>query len=125
MRPLEPTWPINVAAVHFLPGVNRNLGQMRVIGLQAAAVIHDHQASVAARHHLGLHHDAIRGGAYGGAGGRGDIYAFMEGAFPGERIGAVGEAIRQAAFHRPETGRRIHSADAARAAVGDAPVCRR
>ena len=107
MRPLVPTRSDDLAAAHFLPGVNQNLGQMRVIGLDAAAMIDDDQTAIAAGHHFGLHDDAIGGGAHAGAGGRGDIDAFMEGTFTGERIGAAGEAIHQPAFDRPEAGRRL------------------
>src|ERR1017187_2609599 len=107
----------DLGAAHFLPGVNQNLGQVRVIGLQAAAVVDNHQSPIAAGHHLGLHHDAIRGGADDAAGGRGEIDALMERTFSGERIGAAAEGTYQPAFDRPETGRRFERAEAARAAV--------
>src|ERR1019366_4455872 len=44
----------DLAAAHFLSGVNLNLGQMRVVGLEAAAVIDNHQTTIAAGNHFGL-----------------------------------------------------------------------
>src|ERR1019366_765130 len=75
----------DLAAAHFLSGVNHDLGKVRVAGLETAAVIDDHQTAIAAGHHFGLYHYTIGGSADEGAGGCADIDALMERTLSGER----------------------------------------
>src|SRR6476646_9067818 len=87
----------DLATAHFLPDTNQNLGQMRVISLNAVAMIDNDQTAVSAGHHFGLHDHAVGSRAHAGAGGGGDINALMEGPFSREWVGAAGEAIYQPA----------------------------
>src|SRR5579883_1433196 len=97
----------DVAAAHFLAGANVNLGKVRVIGLDAAAVVNHDQPAVAAADPFGMRHDAVRGGAHALAHWTADIDALVKRAFTRERIGALPVGAHdEAAVHRPERGAR-------------------
>ena len=48
-----------VAPAHFLAGLDVELGEVRVIGLHAAAMIDDHEAAISAVG-CGVYYDAVR-----------------------------------------------------------------
>src|ERR1700682_3756626 len=111
-----PHGPHFLAPPHFLPGLGIEPREVRVVGLDAAAVIDHYQPAIAIAP-LGVDHDAIRRGHHGRAGGGADIHSLMKfSALFRERVGALAERSHQSAVHRPQTGLR-HYPQTARGAV--------
>src|SRR5215472_15377126 len=79
---------------------------MAIQRLQAVAVIHNNQASVAPEP-FGVNYDPVSGSVHRRAECSRKIHSSMNRAFTRERIGSGSEGAQQTALHRPQAGSNV------------------